>query len=193
MTALRNPGFISIDDYLAGEQVSETKHEYLGGIVHAMSGGTRNHSAIATNATTSLQVQLRGKKCRPFNSDLKVRLDLPDHTRFYYPDAQVVCQNSSGDTLYEGHPVVILEVLSPSTRRADLGEKRDAYLTLPSLRVLILAEADQPYVLVHRRRKDGGFATEEYAALDCVIPLPEIDAVLALAELYEAVEFTAPD
>ncbi|MCX6866629.1 MAG: Uma2 family endonuclease [Verrucomicrobia bacterium] len=90
---------------------------------------------------------------------------------------------------FQDQPVVIIEVLSDSTRRIDLGEKRDAYLTIKSLQVLLFVEPDSPAVTVHRRQPAGGFAHEYYAALDDTIPLPEIAAALPLAELYERVEF----
>jgi Uma2 family endonuclease len=76
-------------------------------------------------------------------------------------------------------------VLSESTRRADLGEKRDTYLTIPSLKVLLLVESEEIAVTVHRRRVEGDFAVEYHAGLEAVIPLPEIEAELPLADLYE--------
>jgi len=193
MTALRKTATVSIEDYLAGEEDSEIKHEYLGGAVHAITGGTADHAAISANVIGSLFAQLRGKPCRTFTSDLKVRIDLPEHTRFYYPDVQVVCDSSAGDARYQERPTVVIEVLSESNRRADLGEKKDAYLAIPSLKVLLLAESDLPYVLVYRRRPAGGFATEIYDAVDAVIPLPEIEASLPLADLYERIVFPSAD
>jgi Uma2 family endonuclease len=189
MTALRQPKFITLADYLAGEEVSAVKHEYLGGTVHAMAGATNRHNTIALNSQASLLGQLRGKPCQPFNGDTKVRIELADHLRFYYPDAMVVCHPNPASDHYQNQPVVIVEVLSDSTRRTDLGEKRDAYLTIPSLRVLLFVEPDHPAVTVHRRKPEGGFALEYHAGLDSTIPLPEIDAALSLAELYERVEF----
>ena len=94
MTAVKQPDFITIEDYLAGEEVSDVKHEYLGGTVHAMAGATNQHNTIAGNAFALLHGQLRGKSCQPFNSDTKVRIEFPDHTRFYYPDAMVVCDSN---------------------------------------------------------------------------------------------------
>ena len=73
--------------------------------------------------------------------------------------------------------------------RADLGEKRDAYLMLPSLKVLIFVEPEKPSVSLHCRKSGGGFAIEHHLGLDAVIPRPEIDASLALADLYDRVEF----
>jgi Uma2 family endonuclease len=189
MTALKQPSPVSIEDYLAGEETSEIRHEYLGGVVHAMAGGTNDHAAISANAVGALFARLRGKPCRPFSSDAKVRIELADHTRFYYPDAQVVCAPGGGSERFQERPAVIVEVLSESTRRIDLGEKRDAYLAVASLKVLIFAESERPCAWVYRRRREGGFDMEEYAGLDEVIALPEIDAELPLAELYEGVVF----
>ncbi len=80
--------------------------------------------------------------------------------------------------------MLIIEVISESTRRIDHGEKRDAYLAIPSLKVLMFIDADAPGVTLHRRKPDGGFSIEHYAGIDPVIALPEIDAALAMAELY---------
>ena len=187
MTALEHPHPISVSEYLAGEQQAAIRHEYLGGVVHAMAGADNRHNAVATNALISFGSALRGKPCRPFNSDTKVRIEMVSQTRFYYPDAMVVCsENPMGDH-YQERPVVIVEVLSESTRRIDLGEKREAYLTIPSLKVLMLVEPDGPHVRVWRRQPDGGFAEEIYSGVDGSIPLPEIDVSLALAELFDGV------
>jgi Uma2 family endonuclease len=191
MTAVKEPDFITIEDYLAGEEISDVKHEYLGGTVHAMAGASNRHNTIAVNSLASLHGQLRGKTCQPFNSDTKVRIEFPDHTRFYYPDAMVVCDSRSATEHFQDRPVVIIEVLSDSTRRADLGEKRDAYLTISSLRVLLCVEPESPSVLVYRRKSEGGFAAEQYSGLDAIIPLAEIEASLPLADLYERVELKA--
>jgi Uma2 family endonuclease len=187
MTALKKPELVTVEDYLAGEEHSDIRHEYLGGVIHAMSGGTNDHAAIAMNAALALGGQLRGKPCRPFGSDAKVRIEYPDHTRFYYPDLQVVCQLNSGTDHYQERPAVVLEVLSESTRRTDMGEKKDAYLSIPSLKVLLLAECDRPRVVVYRRRAGGGFEAEEYSGLGETISLAEIGCELPLAELYDGI------
>lgn len=179
---------ISVQDYLSGEQSARHRHEYVNGDVYAMVGATNTHNRISTNAAGFLYAQLRGKPCQIFNSDTKIRFRKHNDVRFYYPDASVVCRpNSPGDTFHD-EPVVVIEVVSPSTRRTDEQEKRDAYLSIDSLRVYVLAEQSAVSVVVHRRTADG-WITERYAGLDAVIPLPEIDCQLPLADLYEKVEF----
>jgi Uma2 family endonuclease len=190
MTALKQPAEISIAEYLAGEEIGTVKHEYLGGTVHAMAGATNRHNAITMTGLGLLFGMLRSKPCQPFNSDTKIRIEYFGQTRFYYPDAMVVCHPNPLSDHFQDHPVVVIEVLSESTRRADLGEKRDTYLTIPSLKVLLLVESEKMAVTVHRRREEGGFAAEHFAGPDAVIPLPEIEAALPLAELYERAGLT---
>jgi Uma2 family endonuclease len=189
MTALKKPDFVSVEDYLAGEERSEIRHEYLGGAVHAMAGGTNDHAAIAMNVSVSLGGRLRGKPCRPFGGDAKVRIELPHQTRFYYPDLQVVCLPNPGSDRFQERPVLVLEVLSESTRRTDMGEKKEAYLSIPSLKILILAESESARVTVYRRSTDGGFVAEEHSETGDVIALPEIGADLPLVEIYDGVSF----
>ena len=136
-----------------------------------------------------MHASLRGKSCQPFNSDTKVRIEFPDHTRFYYPDAMVVCPTNPDTDHFQNQPVVIIEVLSDSIRRTDLGEKRDAYLTMPSLKTLVFVGTETASVTLHRRVPEGGFAIERYHGFDATISLPEIGEDLPLKDLYERVEF----
>lgn len=191
MTAVNKPELISVEEYLEGEVLAEVKHEFLGGTVHAMAGATIRHNNICGNFYGHLFGKLRGKPCQPFNSDTKVRIELPNHTRFYYPDVMVVCESNPETDHYQNRPVVVIEVLSESTRRTDLGEKKDAYLAIPSLKVLLLVESDSASVIAYRRTPDGGFSSELYQGLDAVVPLSEIEVELTLKELYERVEFGA--
>ncbi len=179
---------LSPDEYLAGEARAEGKHEYVAGIVYAMAGATNVHNTVKGNTFAALHTQLRGKPCRPFDSDTKVRLRLPDQTRFYYPDVQVTCHpNAPGDT-FQDRPVVVIEVLSESTRRIDEGEKREGYLTLASLETYLLVDCDRAEVVAFRRAADG-FVREVHTGLAAVIQLPAIGATLALAAIYEDVVF----
>jgi Uma2 family endonuclease len=179
---------VSVEDYLASELESPVKHEYLAGVVFAMAGARNTHSRIGINLSGELRSRLRGRPCEPFGSDTKIRLRVAGQIRFYYPDASVTCDpNPSGDSLQD-EPVVLFEVLSRGTRRIDLGEKKDAYLALPSLHVYVVIEQDSPAAVAFRR-SETGFVREVYTGLDAVLPLPEIGTELPLAEIYYRVEF----
>ena len=188
MAAATQIDLVTVDEYLAGELHAEVRHEYLGGYVYAMAGAKNVHNLIAGAFHGLLFVQLRGQPCQPFNSDTKVRVRLPTHTRFYYPDGMVVCNPNPADDTFQDQPVVIAEVISEATRRTDEGEKREAYLTIPTLMAYMLIETDQPKVVLHIRTETG-FVANVYEGLDAVLPLDAINAELRLAELYERVTF----
>ena len=179
---------ISIDDYLTYELDSPVKHEYIAGAVYARPETRNLHNLIASNTLGILGSRLRGKRCRAFNSDTKIRILFPTHTRFYYPDVSVVCQPGPPDASFQEAPAVVVEVLSARTRRIDEGEKKDAYLTIPSLNVYLLVEQESAAVVAWRRTEQG-FVPQRYRGLDAVLPLSEIDTELPLAEICEAVEF----
>jgi Uma2 family endonuclease len=188
MTAARKLNRITIADYLAGELASPVKHEYVGGSVYAMVGSRNVHNRIAGNTFGSLFVRLRGKPCQPYNSGTKIRVSLPTETRFYYPDVSVVCVPNPATDSFQDEPAAIFEVLSKGTRRLDEGEKKDAYLTIPSLGVYVLIEQDAPLVTVYRRM-NGTFSRETYDDLNATVMLGEIGTELPLAKIYEGVEF----
>lgn len=188
MSAARKWNLVPIGDYLAGELNSTIKHEYLGGVVYGMAGARNVHNTIAGNVFAFAHSRLRGLPCQPFNSDTKIRVRLPTQTRFYYPDVSVICRPNPPQESFQDEPALIAEVISRSTRRIDEGEKKDAYLTIPSLNVYMLIEQEAPLVTLHRRT-EAGFVREVYEGLDAVISLPEIDIVLPLAEIYAGVEF----
>lgn len=179
---------VSVGDYLESELSSPTKHEYLGGVIYAMAGAKNVHNTIASNIHGALYLRLRGQRCRPCTSDTKIRIHLPTHIRFYYPDASVVCEPNPGDDSFQDNPVVIFEVLSDKTSRIDSEEKRDAYLTIPSLAVYAMVEQDHPAVVVYRRSLKG-FERELYEGLDVVLPLKEIGIGLPFGDIYENVGF----
>src|SRR5688572_17437832 len=99
MTAVKQFEPISVEDYLADERIL--------------------HNRIVGSFVAATYVRLRGKPCQAYNSDTKVRVRMPMHTRFYYPDGMVVCESNPDDDEFQDRPVVIAEVLSPSTRRID--------------------------------------------------------------------------
>ncbi|MBI1833050.1 MAG: Uma2 family endonuclease [Planctomycetes bacterium] len=183
MSAVLRWNLVSVEDYLAGELDSPVKHEYLGGVVYAMTGARNQHNRIATDTLVAFGARLRGKLCQPFDSDTKIRVRLPTHTRCYYPDVSLVCRPNPPEDTFQDEPSVTTEVLSKKTRRVDEGEKKDAYLTIPSLTVYMLVEQELPLVTVFRRI-ESGFVREIYQGFDAIIPLPEIDVALPLAEIH---------
>lgn len=191
MSAARKLDLISVDDYLAGELVLPVRHEYLGGFVYAMAGARNLHNLIVSNVQGTLHARLRGKHCRPYNSDTKIRIRLSNQVRFYYPDVPIICRPNPLSDSYQDEPAVLFEVISRATRRIDEGEKKDAYLTIPSLSVYALVEQETATVTAYRRTEQG-FVREVYEGLDAVLPLGEIETDLPLAEIYDGVEF-APE
>lgn len=189
MTAAKKLNLISVEDYLVGELTSPVKHEYLGGVIYAMAGARNAHNLIAANTQGALHGRLRGGPCRAFNSDTKIRVRLPSHIRFYYPDVPVICRPNPQSDSFQDEPAVLFEVLSRKTRRIDEGEKKDAYLSIPSVAVYALVEQEQPLVTVFRRTEQG-FVCEVYEGLGALLPLPEIGTELPLAEIYEGIEFS---
>lgn len=183
--------WISWEDYLAGELVAHRKHEYVAGHVYAVAGGSANHQRVALAFLRVCGIGLVGKPCEPFGSDFLIRVPLSAHDEaFYYPDGMIVCEPVGGRDRSTDSPVVILEVLSESTRRNDEVQKLRDYFTLPSLQVYLLAESDEPVVRVYRRSEEG-FRLSLVEGLEETIPLPEVDLELAMAELYRDVDFEA--
>ena len=189
MSAALKWNLVPVEDFLAGELDSPIKHEYLGGVVYAMAGARNLHNTIAGNIFARLHLRLSGRSCQPFNSDTKIRIRMAMQTRFYYPDVSVVCRPNPPQDSFQDDLALIVEVVSRRTRRIDEGEKKEAYLTIPSLSVYLLVEQDCPLVQVFRRT-EAGFVREIYEGLDAVIPLGEIETALPLSEIYGGVEFT---
>lgn len=189
MSTARKLNLISIDDYLTGEQQSAIKHEYVGGVVHAMVGATNTHNIIACNAQGLLFSQLQGHKCRVFNSDTKIRVRMTSQTRFYYPDVSIICHPNPQSDVFQDQPSVIIEVLSDSTRRIDEGEKREAYLTIPTLTHYFLLEQSEPGAIIYERG-ELGFDRKVLSSISDHIQIPDINVILELAAVYDGVEFS---
>lgn len=185
MLALRT-ALITPEEYLQGELESDVKHEYVAGAVYAMAGASNQHNDVAGNVFAALHARLRGKPCRPYNSDTKVRIRLPSEVRFYYPDVQVTCRPNPSEDAFQDNPCVVVEVLSDGTRRADEGEKREAYFSVPSLESYLLVETDAALVVAFHRTSMG-FVREVHAGVDAVIPLRSLDMELPLSDVYEGV------
>ncbi|MDF1712439.1 MAG: Uma2 family endonuclease [Akkermansiaceae bacterium] len=179
---------ISPEDYLEGELRSSVKHEFVGGHVYAMSGGTMAHQRIARNFSRHTGNQLAGKDCEPTNSDFLVRIKADNDEVMYYPDGMIICHSVEDNEQFTESPTVILEVLSPTTRRIDEAQKYRDYLTIPSLQTYILAETESPTLTLYRRKGDS-FQREVITGIDATLSLPEVEVDIAFSELFEDVQF----
>ena len=183
---------VSVEEYLATEPFRPGRREYLAGMVYDMAGASEDHNTIAMNLYRMLGTQLRGRACRPFGSEMKLRLRREAGFYFYYPDAMIVCDpTDSPGQHWKERPAAIVEILSESTRATDEREKRMAYLELPSLQAYVRIEQDGPEVAVDGRDADGGWRLERFRGLDAVAALPALKMELPLAELYERLAFAA--
>lgn len=182
------------EQYLEYERRADFKSEYLDGQIYAMAGGSPNHSLVAANCIASPVVALRGKPCTVYTSDLKVR---GGSGRFFgYPDVTVVC----GERRYhdEHHdvvtnPIVIIEVLSPSTETADRGVRWQRFQAIESLQAYVLVAQNVPRVEHYQKEADGSW---RYALLNDVqahLPLRSLECILPLAEIYANVEFSGEE
>src|SRR5262245_51494053 len=123
-------GPMTVEEYLAFENSSPMRHEFVAGRVYAMTGTTARHNRIVSNIHARLRTATSKGTCAAYFIDLRVRVA---RNRIYYPDAVVVCTPHHGDALLFETPCLVVEVTSAATRRIDRGEKLDAYLGIPSL------------------------------------------------------------
>ncbi|ANE55724.1 Uma2 family endonuclease [Methylomonas sp. DH-1] len=173
--------WMSIEDYLAAELLSDIKHEYDDGEVVAMSGASKNHERIKMNLARLLGNHLQGKPCEPFSSDVKVKVG----QYLFYPDAMVVCDDTSTHDYYAEAPVLVVEILSKSTRRRDETIKRRLYQTIPSLLEYVLIEQDIVDVEICRRRE--GWVSNHYFLGDQA-RFESVDLTLDVDEIYQRVD-----
>lgn len=181
MSTLRKIEPISVDDYLASEQRSEVRHEYVAGRIVAMVGGTERHNAITLAMASLLREHLRGRGCRVFASDMKVRVG----DVFYYPDVMVVCGTPEPTALFQTSPVILVEVLSESTEAKDRLEKLVAYQSIPSLKEYVLLAQDKVRADVYRREVDG-WQLETLGAGDS-LRLDSVTFSVRIEKVYEDV------
>lgn len=192
MSALSQPQrFMTETEYLAFERASERRHEFCAGEIFAMTGASEAHNLIAANVLVSLRNQLRGRPCRVYIADMRLKVTA---TGLYtYPDISVVCgearfADDAFDTLL--NPTVIVEVLSPSTEAYDRGRKFQQYRQLETLREYLLIAQNSPRIERYARQGDAWLLSDIFVP-DAVLELPVIGCALALADVYEQVTFSA--
>src|SRR5215211_2428085 len=175
---------VSPAEYLARERRAQTKSEYLGGFVVAMSGASRLHNYVTLDIAVALHQQLQGNPCDIFASDMRVKAaQTGDYT---YPDVVVACgdvqfEDAEIDTLLT--PTVIIEVLSPSTEAYDRGAKFISYRELPTLQQYLLVAQDPPRVEYYTRQGEQWILTT-VTDLDASVPLPAIGCELPMRQIY---------
>jgi Uma2 family endonuclease len=171
--------------YLAAEAASDVKHEFLSGEVYAMAGGTPEHAALAAGVIQELGAALRGKPCRVFSSDLRVRIDETNLST--YPDVTVVCgqlERAEVDKDAATNPVLIVEVLSDKSEAYDRGEKFAHYRRLPSLREYLLVSQKEPRLELYRKNEQGQWVLFEAVAGQTLQLASLPDVALATDEVY---------
>lgn len=177
--------FVSVEDYLIAEAASEVRHEYLGGLVYAMAGETRDHNQIVGNVYFALRQHLKGKPCQLYMSDIRVNFDLRNDEYYYYPDLVVTCDRRDSHQRFVRHPKLIIEVLSESTERVDKREKFFAYTSIKSLEEYVLVSQEAREVTVFRRADD--WKAVPYSGAKTKLVLKSLKVTLPLSAVYEGV------
>ncbi|MEB4593077.1 Uma2 family endonuclease [Candidatus Thiothrix sp. Deng01] len=176
--------FIPFDDYLAGERDVETRSEYLDGEIYAMAGASEAHNTIASDFCAQINIHLPDH-CRVWQSDMKVIGQTRDHKPFaYYPDIMAACGDNTDDPYYRTNPILIVEILSPNTKRVDLKEKFDNYTQISSLLEYVVVSQDTPALRLFRRRTD--WQAEFYYAED-TITLESVGLTVPITQIYRRV------
>ena len=195
----------TVEQYLEMERASDIRHEFLDGYVYAMAGESEEHGIITANLVIEIGSRLKGSGCRTFDKDTKVQSGeipqpKPQHqpkNLFSYPDVLVACGerrylDEHKDVLV--NPIVIIEVLSPSTGEFDRGEKFIRYRTyLTTLQDYLVVAQDKPLIERYSRQDNGLWViAETVRELTNTIHIPSINCTIPLAEIYEGVVFPAP-
>ena len=188
MSSQAQTNWFTIDEYFALERASERRFEYREGEVVCMSGGTREHAAIARNILRHLANRIP-KTCEAYGSDLA--LWAPAGLPYRYPDASVVCGGARFRTIHGvdalENPVLIVEVLSPTSTDFDRGTKFEQYKSIPSFAEYLLVAQDRVHVARRIERDDGSWNETVFESLSAVIHIDTVGIDLALSEIYEGI------
>ena len=185
MQAAESAAFVSVADYLAAEDTSQVRHEFLGGLVYAMAGETFTHNQIAGNLYLALRRHLKGKPCRVFASDIRVNFHLREDDYYYYPDLVVTCDKRDTGPRFVRFPKLIIEVLSESTERIDRREKFFAYTSIESLQEYVLVAQTSREAIAYRRR--NAWKPDKISGTKAALKLESLGARIPLSAIYEGV------
>ena len=194
MTSMRVPARFELSQYLSLEEAGHERHEFLDGVIYAMTGGSIRHARICTNVSGGLWSRLKGKPCQPFGGDL--RLFIRDVNVATYPDVSVFCGPletlpKRSDTVL--NPTLLVEVLSPSTRLYDRAEKFESYQRIPSLQQYVLVHQDRAVLELFTRQANGVWLPNLFQGQETSVELASIDVTLPLAEVFEGVDLAQQD
>lgn len=181
------PHLFSHEEYFDLEQREDQRYEYVAGEVFAMAGGSENHALIGLSVGAALLAALRGKPCRVYGADMKLYVRESDH--YCYPDVQVLCENGMRQDRYVENPVVIVEVLSPSTESWDRGGKFQHYRSIAALQYYLLVDQERRHVELFERESGNAWRLTEYDEAESSVPLAKLGIALALEDVYSQVEF----
>lgn len=182
------------EEYLASEELSPVKREYVGGYVYALHGETlaqagasSRHGEVALNIAGTLQPLARKRRCKVYASDMRVNCTTPIGKRvYYYPDVVATCEKMDGKAASVSAPSLIAEVLSPRTCHTDLTDKIWAYTSLDSLQTYLIVEPDTRHVRAIERQPDGSWRERELSETG-EIELPYLGATLTLDDVCDGV------
>lgn len=179
------------EEYLQLEEQAEYKSEYRDGEIIPMTGGTTNHNEISGNVYANLKFSLKKQNYRVYMAD--VRLWIPRYRQYTYPDVMLI----KGEPIYTDesmttvtNPVMITEVLSPSTQNYDQGDKFTYYRSIPAMEEYILISQQQYHIMQYTKTEAGKWLLSEYETQDAVIQLGSVDLKLDVAEIYLGVDFS---
>ena len=184
-----NKSKLTEEEYLSFEKDSLEKHEYFKGEVFAMAGAGARHNIIFSNVFIGLGILLKGRPCRPYGSDL--RIHIPENTLYTYPDISIICGKilpSKLDPDTAVQPVVLIEILSPSTKNYDLGAKFNLYREIPTLKEFIAIDSEAIRIEVYRINNKGLWELEDYRSIENILAIPIVGVNLPLKDIYEQTE-----
>jgi Uma2 family endonuclease len=178
---------LTYTEFAAGEIDSSVKHDFVRGQVFAMSGSTPEQAALTVSLSGLLSTKLRGKPCRPYSPDLRIRIQEADVGT--YPDISVICgelERSTEDAHSAVNPTLIVEVLSDSSEAYDRGDKFSYYRLLPSLKTYVLVSQRKIAIERHIRNADGSWTMTSFGPGER-IALDSIDCDLSVDDVYEGI------
>src|SRR5580658_4694040 len=177
--------WLTPEEYLELERAAEFRHEYYNGRMYLMPGGSHRHAFIIANLAGELHFALKKGPCTVAISDLRIRV--AESGLYTYPDISVICGppklvDGQIDTVL--NPVLIIEVLSPSTELLDRGFRTEQYKTIATLQEYALVSQSEARVQVYRRQDRGHWLLSEFAGLEATVRFDSLDARVPLADIY---------